>query len=280
MVKSWLSPRRAACRVTRYGSDKPLGRWVLPWLAAVSFTAAGLTTAYAQASQAPQDGAIIFQDLFDRRPGADLGPDWRQSGTWQINGRRVNNRGLTLPGEAGQGYADMATSVSFPQSSYVLETRVLFSERSGGMLSDHLALAFGGDVSGRTGYHVKLYFFGRIALTREYLLPSGQLGSEPLAAADISLAPATFYDLRVVRDGASGLIQVYLDGGADGDVAAVLYATDTAQPSLGELGWVLNSEGSLNFYMDWIEARELAGEPPSTRGVPTLKAMIAKSLPV
>jgi len=72
--------------------------------------------------------------------------------------------------------------------------------------------------------------------------------------ASATLVPGQWYQLKVVRDGDTGLIQVYLDEGQGYPETPTLEAVDSAYPDLRRLGWAMLGSG-YDLYVDWIVAQ-------------------------
>ena len=69
------------------------------------------------------------------------------------------------------------------------------------------------------------------------------------------LVPGQWYQLKVVRDGTSGSIEVYLDEGQGYPETPTLQATDSNYPELWRLGWTAGGMG-YDLYVDWVAAKE------------------------
>ena len=110
------------------------------------------------------------------------------------------------------------------------------------------------DVDGdSTGYSVAyIPAWRKLKLTREYTF---------LDHAPITLIPGQWYQLKVVRDGGTGLIRVYLDEGQGYPDTPTLQATDASYPELRRLGWTAGGSG-YDFYVDWIEVLPLMEVEP------------------
>ena len=94
-----------------------------------------------------------------------------------------------------------------------------------------------------TGYSVAyIPAWGKLKLTREYTF---------LDQASVTLIPGQWYQLKVVRDGATGSIEVYLDEGQGYPDTPTLQATDASYPELRRLGWTAGGSG-FDFYVDWV----------------------------
>ena len=175
-----------------------------------------------------------------RPDSTDLGPDWvEEEGEWEIVGEQLH-------AQVSGAYA-VGTTDSFSETVYTLETRF----RATGNLNqwyNTIALGFGGTEEGidSTGYSVTyIPAWGKLKLTREYVF---------LDQASVTLNPVQWYQLKVVRDGGTGLIQVYLDQGQGYPDTPTLQATDASYPELRRLGWTAGGSG-YDFYVDWIVVR-------------------------
>ena len=179
----------------------------------------------------------IFSDDFDRPDSSDLGTGWvEEAGDWDIVDGKLHTQ---ANGEQGVG-----TTESFSDTRYVVETRF---RAAGSLLGPYNAFALGfgaADVGGNpTGYSVTYVpAWGKLKLTREYTF---------LDHASLTLVPGQWYQLEVVRDGDTGLIQVYLDEGQGYPETPTLEAVDSAYPDLRRLGWVVLGSG-YDLYVDWI----------------------------
>ena len=110
-----------------------------------------------------------------------------------------------------------------------------------------IALGFGGTEEGidSTGYSVTyIPAWRKLKLTREYKF---------LDYASVTLIPGQWYQLKVVRNGATGSIEVYLDQGQGYPDTPTLQATDASYPELRRLGWTAGGSG-FDFYVDWVTA--------------------------
>ena len=115
---------------------------------------------------------------------------------------------------------------------------------------DH-AIALGFGVAGwgdnPTGYSVAyIPAWGKLKLTREYTF---------LDQASVTLIPGQWYQLKVVRDGATGSIEVYLDQGQGYPETPTLEAVDSTYPDLRRLGWAAGGSGYA-LEVEWIIAVE------------------------
>ena len=181
-----------------------------------------------------------FTDDFDRPDSSDLGPNWvEEAGDWDIVDGQLHTQ---ANGEHGVGATE-----SLSNTRYVVETRF----RATGNLNqwyNAIALGFGGTEEGIdfTGYSVAyIPAWGKLKLTREYTF---------LDHASVTLVPGQWYQLKVVRDGDTGLIQVYLDEGQGYPETPTLEAVDSAYPDLRRLGWAMLGSG-YDLYVDWIVAQ-------------------------
>ncbi|RLC69917.1 MAG: hypothetical protein DRI81_19820 [Chloroflexi bacterium] len=182
----------------------------------------------------------IFADDFDRPDSSDLGSNWvEEAGDWDIVDGQLHAQ---ANGEQGVGATE-----SFSDTQYVVETRFRATGNLPGPYNA-FALGFGAeDVGGDpTGYSVTYVpAWGKLKLTREYTF---------LDHASVTLVPGQWYQLKVVRDGDTGLIQVYLDEGQGYPETPTLEAVDSAYPDLRRLGWAVLGSG-YDLYVDWIVAQ-------------------------
>jgi len=112
-----------------------------------------------------------------------------------------------------------------------------------------IALGFGGTEEGidSTGYSVAyIPAWGKLKLTREYKF---------LDYASVTLIPGQWYQLKVVRNGATGSIEVYLDQGQGYPETPTLEAVDSTYPDLRRLGWAAGGSGYA-LEVEWIIAVE------------------------
>ena len=181
----------------------------------------------------------IFHDDFDRPDSTDLGPDWvEEEGEWDIVDEQLH-------AQVNGAYA-VGTTDSFSETVYTLETRF---RATGNLNQWYNAIALGFGVAGwgdnPTGYSVAyIPAWGKLKLTREYTF---------LDQASVTLIPGQWYQLKVVRDGATGSIEVYLDQGQGYPDTPTLQATDASYPELRRLGWTAGGSG-FDFYVDWVTA--------------------------
>jgi hypothetical protein len=159
-----------------------------------------------------------------------------EAGDWDIVDGQLH---VQAGGDQAVGSAD-----SFGDTQYTIETRFRATGNLVG-LYNAFALGFGAtDVGGSpTGYSVACVPIpGQLTLTREYT---------PLDYTSVTLIPGQWYRIKVVRDGSTGLIQVYLDQGQGYPQTPTLEATDTTHPTLQRLGWGTTGNG-YDLYVDWI----------------------------
>ncbi len=182
----------------------------------------------------------IFIDDFDRPDDTDLGPDWIEiEGDWEIRDEQLH-----IQTEDDQA-AIVATSHTFTETHFAIETQIR------GEADDPYVFFFGADPKAGTGYGVRYEpADSQLLLVREEV----EADLAPLDTVSIHLDPKVWYGLRVVRDGETGLIQVYLDEGAGYGMEPILEAGDTTYPALEQVGWRVYSAKS-DFYVDWIVVR-------------------------
>ena len=175
----------------------------------------------------------------DRTCITDLGPDWVEvKGDWDIRDGQLHVR-------TGGGPEKVATSRTFTETHFTIETQVR-GLGQGTRPPDRYELFFSAGGGGQKGYSVMYEPRDRrLSLVR---------GNRQLDAVSIALEPEGWYGLRVVRDGETGLIQVYLDQGVGYGAEPILEASDTTYPALGQVGWLARSRG-YDFYVDWIAVR-------------------------
>jgi len=183
----------------------------------------------------------IFHDDFNRPDSSDLGPDWvEEEGEWDIVDEQLH-------AQVNGAYA-VGTTDSFSETVYTLEARF----RATGNLNqwyNAIALGFGGTEEGidSTGYSVAyIPAWGKLKLTREYKF---------LDYASVTLIPGQWYQLKVVRNGATGSIEVYLDQGQGYPETPTLEAVDSTYPDLRRLGWAAGGSGYA-LEVEWIIAVE------------------------
>lgn len=187
---------------------------------------------------------VLFTDDFRQ---STISSDWESFGwlTWAYDA--WNSSG---------GYAPLQTAFSFAETGYVIESRALgFGPTQGPSPADSFDLVFGrADLAKSNFYRVIYYpFNSQLVLQRVYEIGAGpEFTATTLAQATVSLSSSRYYIFRVVRNGVSGLTQVYIDQAT----TPVLSATDTSYPALGHFGWIRESQAPSNFYVDWIEARK------------------------
>ncbi len=178
-------------------------------------------------------------DGFNRPDSTTLGPQWVEtSGDWDIVAGQLH---LRTDGHQ----REVAASRVFTETRFTIESRIT-GLGYGTKPPDHYELFFGADARGRGGYGV-MYEPQRQRL-------SLMKHQRQLASVSIYLATESWYNLRLVRDGGTGSIQIYLDQGEGYGTEPVLEANDTTYPTLGRLGWRARSKG-FDFYVDWITVR-------------------------
>ncbi|MBV9790050.1 MAG: hypothetical protein JOZ51_17820 [Chloroflexi bacterium] len=189
-------------------------------------------------------GDVLFTDDFRL---STISSDWNSSG-WSIWAQEAWN--------SSGGYAPLQTAFSFSETGYVIETRGWgFGPTQGPSPGDSFDLVFGRANLAKSNYYRVVYFpyNSQLVLQRVYEIGAGpEFTTATLAQATVSLSATRAYIFRVVRNGASGLTQVYIDQAT----TPVLSATDTSYPALGHFGWIRESQAPSNFYVDWIEARK------------------------
>jgi hypothetical protein len=187
---------------------------------------------------------VLFTDDFRR---SNIGSDW-DSFNWSIWASDAWN--------STGGYAPLQTVSTFSETGYVIETRALgFGPTQGPSPGDSFDLVFGRADLARSNFYRLIYFpfNSQLALQRVYEIGAGpEFTTTTLAQATVSLSASRYYIFRVVRNGVSGLTQVYIDQAT----TPVLSATDTSYAALGHFGWIRESQAPSNFYVDWIEARK------------------------
>lgn len=182
---------------------------------------------------------VIFADDFDRADSTDLGLDWVEvRGDWDISDGQLHIRTNGRP-------QIVATSSTFTETRFTIETQVK-GIGHGARHAYYYTLFFGANSRGRKGYGVVYeHRHRRLSLVRHH---------RRLDTVSIRLQPDTWYGLQVVRDGETGLIQVYLDQGEGYGEDPILEASDTTYPMLGRLGWLVRSREG-DFYVDWLVVR-------------------------
>ena len=161
----------------------------------------------------------------------------------------------------------VATAESFDDTTFVIETRL---RATGNFITPWKLEWFEED----TGYYV--WYWPYYLFQPPPPIPTGKEGMQPLSpgprAATLILArttggefevldqtgvpswvqnPTAWRTLKVVRDGSTGLIEVYADEGSGYPDTPLLQATDSTFPQLGRLGWWA-SGGPGDFYVDWV----------------------------
>lgn len=196
------------------------------------------------------EAATLLDDGFNR---TTLGPDWESFG-WNVDGsgRLVSTLG---------GYGEALTRKTFVATDYVIESRITgLAPGSGPSPSDRIYLAFGSDGSGASEYRLSYYptQFGSngLFLSKRIRLSSGEIGEETLDAAPFRANGSAYYAFKIVLDGASGTLTVFVDQGQG--YAPVLLATDTTYPMLGRFGWGIERESPGFVAVDAIKAQLLA----------------------
>jgi hypothetical protein len=216
----------------------------------------------------------IFRDDFDYWgfDPAPLGPAWQKlpnSGWVMRNGYALNN----AIGTAG-GY--MRTATAYPQTSYVIETQ------AAGFMDDYelrYSILFG--ITGadhNSGYTVQ---YGQPLGTGLTLC---RVDDNPFFPTILSSFPTALsdsvnqYTFRIEHY-PSGLIKVFLNKGDGYGAEPVLQAVDNTYPALGSFGWWVTTESnSYNFYVHWIEARNL--NEPATGLLANVGVSSGKTYPV
>ena len=183
----------------------------------------------------------IFDDDFDR---AQLGAFWNGNGGWTIR-----------DGQAYNGVDDdwtlLTTTQSFPDTSYVLETKV-FGLVDGYQRAYYLLFGQQRD-GGEPGYVVRYDPLGAGSLilgeaTTNYLYPT------LLDRKIIQLDPTRAYTLRVAKYD-NGLIQVYLGDDSGFPELPTLEAVSTTFPSLSKVSWTTFTQSvGEEFFVDYLRA--------------------------
>jgi hypothetical protein len=201
-----------------------------------------------------------------------LGPAWQSSthSSWVMSNGHARN---FANGTAG---GHMNTVTSFPQTSYVIETKA-----AGFVQSYELrySITFGGKPGGQGfGYMV------RYEQTWGTGLSLFRVDGNPYYPTLLSKSTASLrdsvnkYTFRIERY-QSGLIKVFLNDGNGYGPEPVLQAVDKTYPVLGHFGWWVTTESNPHyFYVDWIEARNLNG--PAEGLLSNVQVSSGKTYPV
>jgi hypothetical protein len=198
----------------------------------------------AAASAVAATSTVIVDDPFDTGTGLWIADGWGISG-----------------GQAATSSASISTSLlsaqSYPQSRFTVEARVTIGMGSGPSPADSFGLVFG-ETSPFNHYAVDWHPGGAFTLVRRTNPDAnGEIGATLLAGTQLELGDRTS-TWRVVRDGSSGLIQVFVDTGTGFPASPALQAVDTTLPALGVFGLVDMSETAWPLSCDRITARTIA----------------------
>jgi hypothetical protein len=183
----------------------------------------------------------MFVDSFDR---IELGPDWNSS-LWTIkNGEAYNYE---------RGYSTLQTSVGIPQRKFILESQAKgFGPTQGPSPADSVNLVFCRADLSKNNYYRVSYFPSPGSLLLQKIADdplSGEIKITTLARTERKLGNDSYYSLKVSRDGASGLVQVFIGS------ELLLQTVDRSYPELGHFGWILESQAPGDFFVNWIKAR-------------------------
>ncbi|MBC8122997.1 MAG: hypothetical protein H7Y22_14300 [Gemmatimonadaceae bacterium] len=186
----------------------------------------------------------IFKDDFDR---ADPEPVWSASGWDVVEGKLHSDI---------SGYGEVLTKKAFPQESYTLASSVKgLASGSAATLTDNIHVVFGADESGH-GYRLAYYpsFNARLELSYRDAGASGEIQERVLASTSFKAEPESWYRLEIKRDGALGLIRIYLakEGMAG---TPLLEVVDNTSRALGHIGWGVERESPGEVHVDWVVAR-------------------------
>lgn len=182
------------------------------------------------ASLASAHAAVIVADEFDG--AVDSSALWTSEG-WSLDGS-----GQAWTSSDGISTA-LRSTAHYPAARYVIDTTLVIGIGQGPSPSNSIGVVFGQHASGGwwDGYSVSWHPGGSLVLMRD----SASGDSALLDEADIDLGGRTSR-WRVVRDGANGLIQVFIDDGAGFPATPQLEAVDSTFGQLGSFGLVDMSE--------------------------------------
>ncbi len=186
--------------------------------------------------------ASVFSDDFT---AASLGAWWTAAG-WSILSGAARSTG---------GSAYLETTDFALDTDYVVETRAKGFFSITGDPANSFSIVFGReDLSSGNFYEVTLSEQGIAYLNKSAeTTPSAGWSSTVLASAPLTLSSTAYSSFKIVRDGGTGRIQVFVDQGSGYPAVPLLDAADQSYAYRGHTGWWRATESAnYDFLVDWF----------------------------